>query len=134
MVEAGIGEVFQSPLDVLIREEPLTTRQPDLFVVTRGELQRHPGYETVLPVRLRPAIIVEVLSPGNTPQRLRDLLADYEEIGVPEVWLVRPADRTVEVLALETGGYRSDGTYRGDEPIRSRELPDLRLSASRCFG
>jgi Uma2 family endonuclease len=66
-------------------------------------------------------------------KRLRDLRADYEEIGVPEVWLVRAADRSVEVRVLETGGYRSDGIYRDDEPIRSRELPDLRLAAARCF-
>src|SRR4051812_1687466 len=111
-----------------------SARAPVTDTVLRSELQRHPGYETVLPVRLRPAVIIEVLSPGNTPQRLRDLLADYSEIGVPEVWLVRPADRTVEVLTLETGGYRSDGIYRSDEPIRSRALPDLRLAASQCFG
>ena len=32
--ESGLGEVFFAPLDILVRREPLRTRQPDLLFVS----------------------------------------------------------------------------------------------------
>ena len=36
-------------------------------------------------------------------------------------------------MALESAGYRSDGTCHGQELIRSCVLPDLRTTAEECF-
>jgi Uma2 family endonuclease len=126
---AGIGLVFPSPLDVLIREEPLTTRQPDLFVVSTEELGRHPDYETTLPMRARPLLVVELLSPSNSPRQMADRLADYAAIRVGEVWLISLGERTVEVLCLSGGSYLRAGLFRGGELIRSSALPALSLRA-----
>jgi Uma2 family endonuclease len=134
LVEAvGDGELFISPLDVLIRDDPLTYRQPDIFVVSCEELERHPGYETTVPMRARPYLVLEVLSPGNYPQQMADRLADYASIGVEEVWLASLADETVKVLRLEEGEYTRVGLYHREEPIQSPRLPQMRRTAAELF-
>jgi Uma2 family endonuclease len=54
-----------------------------------------------------------VLAPGEDLSRK---LADYGSLGVPEVWVVSPESRTIEVLTWENGVLRaaqtlSDGTF-----------------------
>jgi Uma2 family endonuclease len=50
-----------------------------------------------------PELIVEVLSPGNTPQNMAEKVQDYESIAVPELWVISEEARSVEVLLLEKG-------------------------------
>ena len=54
-----------------------------------------------------PELIVEVLSAVNTRSERAEKLRDYEEIGVPEAWVLSPEARTVEVLRLENGKLRT---------------------------
>jgi Uma2 family endonuclease len=49
---------------------------------------------------------VEILSPANTRTERADKIKDYESIGVPEVWVLSPEAKTVEVLQLESGTLR----------------------------
>jgi Uma2 family endonuclease len=130
---AGFGEVFQSPLDVLIREEPFTYRQPDAFVIRREELVRYPGFERVVPLRPRPCLVVEVLSGSNYPRQMAERLADYAAIGVEEVWLVSMEAQTVEVLQPAPGGFERASVHAGDQEIGSSVLPGLRLAAASLF-
>ncbi len=130
---AGVGKVFQSPLDVLIRERPLTVRQPDLFVVAAGEMARHPGYRKAVPMRARPLLCIQVLSPGNTPRNLDDLMDDYAAIAEAEVRLVSGADKSIEVRQLQGGGYLTSGTYHGGDAVVSPALPHLSLRAAQLF-
>jgi len=129
----GFGRVFLSPLDLLIREHPLTIRQPDVFVVAADELARHPGYRRSLPMRVRPLLVVEVLSPSNFPRLMEQRLADYGSLGVEEVWLVSLEAETVEVLRLAGDTYRLEGRYAGDERIVSPALPHLEITTAQLF-
>jgi len=54
-----------------------------------------------------PQLVVEVLSPANRRREREEKLADYATIGVPEVWVISPEARTVEVLYLEEGYLHS---------------------------
>jgi len=54
-----------------------------------------------------PVLIVEVLSPSNSRREREEKLGDYASIGVPEVWVVSPEARTVEVLYLEGAFLRT---------------------------
>jgi len=130
---SGVGEVFQSPLDLLIREAPLTIRQPDLFAVATAELTRHPGYRKTLPLRARPFLVVEVHSPGNSPREVAERLADYASLGVEEVWLVFVEAQRVEVLRLEAGAYVAAGVYQAQERLVSSAVPDLTLLVGDLF-
>jgi Uma2 family endonuclease len=130
---SGRGLVYQAPMDVLIREEPFTYRQPDVFFVPREELEQHPGYDDSVPLRARPCLVVEVLSASNRPGEMAGRLRDYAAIGVAEVWLVSLDDRNVEVLRLRGGQYETAGVYRGDETLESSLLPGPAPRAGELF-
>lgn len=87
---------------LVIRKRPLTTRVPDLAVFDTASLVEQDGY-----IHSAPLLIVEVLSRANRPTERAGKLADYAELGVPEVWLFSPESRSVEVLLLENREYRS---------------------------
>jgi len=87
---------------LIIRKSPLTSRIPDLAVFERSTIVEQDGY-----IHSAPQLAVEVLSPSNTRREREEKLADYASIGVPEVWVVSPEARTVEVLYLEDGYLRS---------------------------
>jgi len=86
---------------LIVRTEPLTSRVPDLAVFERGTMVVKDGY-----VHSAPQLAVEVLSPGNTRREMEEKLGDYASIGVPEVWVISPEARTVEVLYLDDGYLR----------------------------
>jgi Uma2 family endonuclease len=91
-----------STFGLVIRKFPLTSRVPDLAVFDRSTMSVEDGY-----IHSAPRLAVEVLSPANTrPDRERKL-ADDEAIGIPEVWVISPEARTVEVLVLTEDRLRS---------------------------
>ena len=94
--------VVTGSFGLIIRKAPLTSRIPDLAVFELSTLVEKDGY-----IHSAPQLLVEVLSPANNRREREEKLADYAAIGVPEVWVVSPEARTVEVLYLEDGFLRS---------------------------
>jgi Uma2 family endonuclease len=88
---------------LVIRKAPLTSRIPDLAVFELATLDERDGY-----IHSAPQLLVEVRSPANTRREREEKLADYAAIGVPEVWVVSPEARTVEVLYLDGEHLRSN--------------------------
>ena len=87
---------------IIIREAPLTSRIPDLAVFELATLVERDGY-----IHSAPQLLVEVLSPSNTRREREEKLGDYATLGVPEVWVISPEARTVEILYLENGFLRT---------------------------
>jgi Uma2 family endonuclease len=124
---AGLGRVFAAPLDVLLpRARPV---QPDLVVVLNHKLHliSDRGIEGA------PDLVVEIASPGTRTHDRTRKLAVYADAGVPEVWLPEPADQTIEVLALEEGGYVSIGVFTGAAVLPSRILADFPVRVEQFF-
>ena len=94
--------VMDSSFGLVIRKAPLTSRVPDLAVFRKSTIVEQDGY-----IHSAPQLVVEVLSPGNTRRERERKLEDYASLGVPEMWVVSPEARTVEVLYLENGFLRS---------------------------
>jgi Uma2 family endonuclease len=93
---------------LVIRKAPLTARVPDPAVFETSTIVELDGF-----VHSPPQLVAEVLAPGEDLSRK---LADYASLGVPEVWVVSPEARTVEILIRENGGLRvtqtpSHGTF-----------------------
>jgi Uma2 family endonuclease len=86
---------------LIIRTSPLTSRVPDLAVFDLSTMVEQDGY-----IHSAPQLAVEVLSPANTRREREEKLNDYASIGAPEVWVVSPEAKTVEVLLLEDGLLR----------------------------
>jgi Uma2 family endonuclease len=93
--------VFTGSFGLVIRKAPLTSRIPDLAVYEVATMVQRDGY-----MHSCPQLLVEVLYPANTRREREEKLNDYAAIGVPEVWVISPEARTVEVLYFDDGSLR----------------------------
>ncbi len=118
-----LGDVLFAPLDVLIRREPLKTRQPDMLFVSkaRSDIIGRQFIEG------GPDLAVEVLSPANTRSELEEKLGDYWRVQVQECWLVSPEGMTIEVLRRGDQRFERVGLYGVGDLIHSEVLPTFPL-------
>jgi Uma2 family endonuclease len=56
-----------------------------------------------------PVAVFEILSPEDTHSRLMQKLADYEAMGIPQIWVIDP----------KAGSFRR---YRNEELVRAHEF------------
>ncbi len=130
IVERNLGELLFAPLDIVIRRNPLRTRQPDLLLLSNesyARIDRH------LPIEEAPELTIEILSPSNTRRRIQDVLADYAAIGVKECWLVSLDARTIEVLTLVNGEWRRLALLGIGDRMRSNVLAGLDVEVGQFF-
>jgi Uma2 family endonuclease len=116
---AGLGQVRPAPFDVELATN--TVVQPDIIVVLAARLDR------ITPSRIKgaPDLVVEVLSPATEKYDRTEKRAAYQRAGVTEYWLVDPLARTIEVLLLEAGAYRSAGIFKGQDTLSSQVVPTI---------
>jgi len=127
LLENGLGEVFDAPLDVVFSES--TVVQPDILFINH---QRR-GIIGEQNISGAPDLVVEILSPA-TEERDRGIkLQLYCRYGVREYWLVDPEERTVEVLALSPEGYQVLGQYSEDGVVSSQVLVGFQFLAEEIF-
>lgn len=103
------GEAILSPCDVRITFFPLHTRQPDVLLIGRERLSENPPSDNPAPLSPAPELVVEIVSPSDRPSVLSAKIADYRAVDVREVWVVRSAERSVEVLTLADDTRRAYG-------------------------
>ena len=100
-------------------------RVPDA-IVTTPEATSERGIEA------RAEIVIEVLSPNDESRHKFDF---YASCGVPEVWIVHPVTRAIEVYVLDEGRYLEqpvapDGTIEAPRlalALRVVDGPKLRV-------
>ena len=129
----GAIRVFPSPLDVVIRKSPLRVRQPDLLVMSEARCELAGGIDADGPITVAPEMVVEVLSPSETRKSIDDKIADFQEIGVQECWLVSSDNKTVEVLSLDPVQVRSVATYDVDQVVQSISFESLTVPVIDIF-
>jgi len=120
-------KVKTSQFGLIVRREPLTVREPDLAVFQTSTIVERDGY-----IHSAPKLIVEVLSPANTRRERAEKLADYASLGVPEVWVVSPEARTVEVLYLEDGQLRRQAVL-AEGVLRPKHFPNVQIQISEIW-
>ena len=132
----GLGNVLTAPYDVLISRNPLRVRQPDILVVNEAltGITRPADLAGLPHLQSPPLLVVEVLSPSNTPRDIEERLADYRIIGVPECWLASFADRTIRVLVLTANGYVELASFGMGNTLRSEALPGFELAVNDVYG
>jgi Uma2 family endonuclease len=114
--ETGRAIVIPSPIDVYL-DETTTAVQPDLAVVGRARTGIiHPDGH----IHVIPDLVVEVLSPFNRDFDLNKKRAVYEHFGVPEYWIVDPADLMCVCCQLTPAGYQT--TWRTTGRLKSNLL------------
>jgi Uma2 family endonuclease len=124
---AEIGQVYVSPLDVVLDHDNALVVQPDVMYVSnerRDILGRW--------VHGAPDIAVEVESRGNRHYDRVSKLKWYRQYGVREYWLVDPDAWTVTVLGLEGERITRD-VFTRTEVVRSGVLPGFQAAVRSFF-
>ncbi len=68
---------------------------------------------------LPPDWVCEVLSPGTARTDRADKMPIYAAQGMPFLWLIDPAPRTLEVFVLREGRWSLEHVYQQDDEVRA---------------
>jgi len=123
----GLGVVYMAPFDVELN--PKTIVQPDVLVILNAHLEKISDKRVIG----APDLVVEVASPGTREHDQHEKLDAYALAGVPEYWIVDPTRRTIELLVLEAGAYRSSGIFEGKSSLPSKVVPDFPVHVEQFF-
>jgi Uma2 family endonuclease len=129
------GIVIFAPCDIVIRRDPLRTRQPDLFIFLWGR-DDIGDLESLLEqpvIEVAPDITIEIISKNETRRARAAKIEDYHHIGVKECWVVSPQALTVEVLRLSPEVIRTVGIYGVGMRVQSEILEGLDLAVDDIF-
>ncbi len=121
------GYVFYAPIDVILDEQNVV--QPDIVLVRQERL----GLIQERGIFGAPDGVVEIISPSSVHYDYLVKKDLYERFGVAEYWIVDPANRSVEVLGLEEGRYRSVCFVSEAGEVTSKLLAELRLDLVAIF-
>lgn len=130
----GTDRVRGHGLELEVRGEP-KNRYPDLTLLREEHVALLAPRNTIRLTMPPPLVVVEVVSPGEL-QWHRDYIAkrmQYQDVGIPEYWIVNPQAQTVLVLALDGDIFTEVGVFSGEEPVRSRQLTALSLTPNALF-
>ena len=125
----GLGEMWLSPLDVILDHERALVVQPDLLFISRER-------SSIVTDRVRgaPDLVVEVLSPNPRIGRLDERLGWFATYGVRECWAVHQLEKRLEVLRFDQGRIASRVSFVENAPIRSSVLPDFTRTLRSMLG
>lgn len=90
-----LGWVLTGEVGIYIRRNPDTIRAADVAFVSRKQMAERPqrGY-----LNIAPELVVEVISPSDLWDEIRQKIQDYFSIGVERVWICEPEQRDVLVF------------------------------------
>ncbi|MEM7553379.1 MAG: Uma2 family endonuclease [Cyanobacteria bacterium P01_A01_bin.84] len=141
-----LGLPYSIPSKVIVKPpEKDTGYFPDILVLNRQNLANEPLWKkaSTLTNAVSIPLVIEVVS-TNWRDDYHFKYADYEEIGIPEYWIVdyaalggrnfigNPKQPTISVGNLVDGEYRIT-KFQNDEQIISQIFPDLKLTANQIF-
>lgn len=111
-------------------------RIPDLLVLGEdlAAWLETKGRSTITEDMPAPLLVVEVVSPGkaNEDRDYRYKRSEYAARGIPEYWIVNPAQAKVTVLTLVDGLYEAE-ELQGEAVLRSLQFPGLSLMTARVL-
>jgi Uma2 family endonuclease len=119
------------PLQMIgVRTAVRRSRLPDLCIVPLEQMQPYLNVSAILESGV--LLAVEVVSPDSIARDYRFKRAEYASFGIPEYWIVDPAEQKITVLFLVEGLYE-ETVYQGDDSIQSQTFPELRLTVNQIL-
>ncbi|MEH1965910.1 MULTISPECIES: Uma2 family endonuclease [unclassified Nostoc] len=141
-----IGLPFRIPKTAFVKiQSNNSTYSPDILLLNHGNLVNEPLWSkqsTVIQAASIP-LAVEVVS-TNWRDDYYDKFRDYEEMGIPEYWIVdyaaiggkrftgNPKQKTITICELVDGDYQMT-VFRENNFIVSPLFPQLNLTAQQIF-
>lgn len=115
---------LMAPMDVKLSDEDVV--QPDLLVVCDpSQLKGH--------IEGPPALVVEILSPGNARKDRVIKTELYARFGIKEYWVVTPFPCMVEIFLLEEAHYVFWKGFTEEDVLTSPSFPDLQIELKGVF-
>jgi Uma2 family endonuclease len=142
----SLGLPYRIPKTGLVKTpDNDSTYSPDIVLVNHDNLVNEPLWKkqsTLIQAESIP-LVVEVVS-TNWRDDYHDKFGDYEEMGIPEYWIVdyaalggkrfigNPKQQTITICELVDGEYQTT-QFQGNQLIVSSLFPDLNLTAQQIF-
>jgi Uma2 family endonuclease len=141
-----LGLPYSIPNQVIVRPpEKDSGYFPDVLVLNRGNLVNETLWQkqSILSLGASIPLVIEVVS-TNWRDDYYLKYADYEEMGIPEYWIVdyaalggrnfigNPKQQTISVGNLVDGEYQIL-KFRYNDRILSQTFPDINLTANQIF-
>lgn len=105
--------------------------RPDLCGWRR---ERAPESPRGRPITLRPDWICEVVSPTNARNDRVVKMLRYHQAGVPNYWLLDPADGTLTVMRYSEAGYITVLAATREETVRAEPFDALPFKVAELLG
>jgi Uma2 family endonuclease len=115
------GTVFYAPLRV--RVAPGRFREPGLVLLLDVNDPRNQNA-----FWLGADLVVEIVSPDHVERDTVMKRTDYAAAGIPEYWIVNPAEETITVLKLADSAYVAHGVFRRGDMATSVLLQGFTVS------
>ena len=114
--EQEVGEVMVGEVGVYTERDPDSVRAADVLFISHERFDRASS-ESFLDVP--PELIVEIMSPTNSWEDMRQKLKEYFDVGVDTVWVIEPSNRAVQVYrgVDEVQTLEGGDTITGDGPL-----------------
>lgn len=125
--ENGLGEVFISPIDVIL--EPMTIVQPDIVFVGSDQAD----IVTDLNIQGPPDLCIEVISPTTGLIDRHAKRNIYARLGVREYWIIDTNRQVIAVYALQDHDYGEPSEATGDDLVRSTVIHGFAVRARDIF-
>lgn len=123
-----LGEVLTAPMDTKLDEN--NTVQPDILFIA---ISRYPIIEKNY-INGSPDMVVEIWSPGNSPQERERKHNLYEGKAVTEYWQIEPSEKSVLVEILgEESKYEVFSQAIQTGKIRSKVLEGFEIELEELF-
>jgi Uma2 family endonuclease len=123
----GKGEVFYAPIDLYINKKNVF--QPDLVYLS----DINKNYLTNRGIEGPADLIVEIISPSNSYTDRNQKKNGYLAFGIKEYWIVDPANETLEVYTLASGGDVPIIYLVSSGHVQSVTLQTLQLDLKEIF-
>jgi Uma2 family endonuclease len=108
-IEEEAGEVMVGEVGIYTERNPDSVRAADVLFISRERLDQVRS-DSFLDVA--PELVVEIMSPENKWEEMREKLEEYLDIGVDTIWVVEPSNRAVQV-------------YRGIDEVQTLDENDV---------
>jgi Uma2 family endonuclease len=122
------GQVLGGEAGVRLSRDPETMVGIDVVYVSAAVIVRQTEETTLIDGV--PTLAVEILSPNDTVEDIKDKIALYRQSGVPLVWVLDPYDRTVTVYRLDA---EPESFNVRQELSGEPHLPGFRVPVARLF-
>jgi len=121
------GRACVAPVPIRLWQDKI--REPDVFYISKNHLgDPKKRIEKI-------DLAMEVVSEGSE-DRKRDYekkKVDYAGAGIPEYWIVDPAEKKITVLVLEGDAYREHGVFCPGMKATSVLLPGFEVCVDDCW-